>query len=116
MNMGLVPDGGALCSHRSLVHRLTEKLQIGENGSVTSIFLLFLEGEFIFHILKGVCDHVATTSLFPWNHISIFISNKAHIWVSVSPWFISLCPNNPLHFRLDAKERNVVNAAPNGDG
>lgn len=29
--------------------------KIGENESVTSIFLLFLEGEFIFHILKGVC-------------------------------------------------------------
>lgn len=53
---------------------------------------------------------------FPWNHISIFISNKAHIWVSVSHWFISLCPNNPLHFRLDAKGRNVVNTAHNDDG
>lgn len=32
------------------------------------------------------CDKVP----FPWNHISIFISNKAHIWASVSHWFISL--------------------------
>lgn len=74
MNMGLIPGGGA-CVPTDPWCRLTEKLQVGENGSVTSIFLLFLEGEFIFHILKGVCDHVAT----PWNHISIFISNKAHI-------------------------------------
>lgn len=48
-----------------MLHRLTEKLKIGENGSVTSIFLLFLEGEFIFHILKGVCDHVQPCPFSP---------------------------------------------------
>lgn len=105
------------CSVQSLMQRLRGgTLQIGENESVRSILLLFLEGEFIFHVLKGMCDHVATKSFFPWNHISIFISNKAHIWVSISHCFISLCPNSPLHFGLDAKERNVVNAAHNGDG
>lgn len=100
----------------AVVLGLRGKPKTGENGSVRPIFLLFLEGEFIFHILKGVCDHVATKSFFPWNHISIFMSNKAHIWVSVSPRLISLCPDNPPRSRLYAKDRNVVNAAPNGDG
>lgn len=67
--------------------------ETAENGSVRPIFLLFLEGEFIFHILKGVCDHVATKSFFPGNPISIFLSNKAHVWVPVSPPLISLRPD-----------------------
>ena len=54
--------------------------------------------------------------LFPRNHISVFISNKAPLWVPGSHWFISLCPDNPLHFTLYAKGRNVVNAARNDDG
>lgn len=107
-----------LCSFRLIpdIQAQRRSLQIGENESVRSIFLLFLEGEFIFHVLKGVCDHVATKSFFPWNHISIFISNKAPLWVPGSHWFISLCLNNPLHFTLYAKGRNVVNAARNDDG
>lgn len=55
------------CSFRLIpdVQAQRRSLQIGENESVRSIFLLFLEGEFIFHVLKGVCDHVATKSFFP---------------------------------------------------
>ena len=55
------------CSFRLIpdVQAQRRSLQIGENESVRSIFLPFLEGEFIFHVLKGVCDHVATKSFFP---------------------------------------------------
>lgn len=74
-------------------------LKIGENESVRFIFLLFLEGEFIFHVLKGACDRVPTESLLPWIQISICVSNKAHIWGSVSHWFISAHPNDPFAFQ-----------------
>lgn len=74
-------------------------LKIGENESVRFIFLLFLEGEIIFHVLKGACDHVPTESLLPWIQISICVPNKAHIWGLVSRWFISPHPNDPFAFQ-----------------
>lgn len=64
-------------------------LKIAENESVRFIFLLFLEGEFIFHVLKGACDHVPTEPPLLWIQISVCVPHKAQIWGSLSYWFIS---------------------------
>lgn len=57
-------------------------LKIRENESVRPIFLLFLEGEFIFHVLKGACDHVATKSFFSPGIILPFSFLTKHIFGS----------------------------------
>lgn len=95
----LAPAGDAQAQRRSR--------KTGENESVTSIFLLFLEGEFVFHILKGVCDHIATKSFSPGITFPFSFLTK-HSLGSPCLTGSSLCPDVPLRCRLDAKGTEVV--------
>lgn len=52
---GCLPDAVALLALILAAQAQRSSRKLAENESVTSIFLPFLEGEFIFHILKGVC-------------------------------------------------------------